>query len=167
MKTLLFSLLGTLLLYGTWTPFQLQADIYNFSEKLSKNDTLILIIDQSACISRSVDRSKITSDGNHIFIQTEIIDGNEGKKVLQKVVYETQKDSLSIEGLLKHMNGYGTNYRENSSPFITAIHDGDTVEYYALSLTKKLGNIDYYHSIMRRIYPHEKNYQPLEPPIAE
>lgn len=124
-------------------------------------------MDKSVCISRTVDRSVVTSKGNRIFIQTEISGDYLDKKVLHKTEYKTWQDSLNIEDFLINMDHYGTKARENSNPFITVIHKDDTVQYFSLSLTKKLADAQYYNSIMRRIYPNEKKYQPVKPPEVE
>jgi len=146
----------------TPSTFNLDKDLYHFSEKMDNGDTLIFNAMLGVCTSHCMERNLIFRINDSIIIQSVIEDiyPSGDSKTLPRVQYKFNvNDTLNFENLLTSLRQDTTNLRNNGHFIYQAIYKQDTIEFIPKNLILVLNKIRYYEIIKARIYPNEKLFQ--------
>ncbi len=147
--------------------FVLERDLYDFSNKLDNNDTMILLVDASVCAWVEIDSLVITKSNDKISIQPTIWYWSDEKEILKldKVQYSTSNDSLNLENLFKYLHKKGIQDEHNNPIVFTLFHKDDTLHFYSANLGDHLENLSYFQRIMGKLYPDAKHFEPERAPV--
>lgn len=154
---------------GLISSFDLEKDIYNFSEKMNNGDTLILKARLGVCTSNCHEHNLIYKINDKIYIQSVIEDidyGEDKSKILERTPYEYKRnDSLNFENLFSKQKNNRIKPKDNGDYTFVVINKTDTIVYRGENLIVTLGLIKHYSLIKERIYPNEKIFQPVRVPV--
>jgi len=148
------------------TSFNLQKDLFDFSDKLAAGDTLTLFADLSICDSWHTEKNIFYKASDKVLTKSwndgEFV--NEDEMELREVHYQyNPNDSLNFETLLKAFELSVKNAENQNSPRIKAIHLNDTIVLHSNDYLHSMRIADYYNKIKSRLYPDLSIYKPVEP----
>lgn len=155
--------------------FNLEKDLYRFTEKMENGDTIEVTADLSACMYAGGEKYTFTKQNDSIFLQTFSEESSFERKsqTLPKIFYDINpKDSLSFENYFKFLNKNDVPKREYSSALIT-INNRNTPHikyFYDSGLEDKFNKLDKLNLIRKKLYPKDTFFlveEPAPPPPPE
>jgi hypothetical protein len=143
--------------------FNLKKDITDFSNKMTKNDTIYVFADLSVDLTRVKYCNVITKTKDTVYISTKAMDktetGNDLEIDFGKTVYNyKENDSLNLEDLIYYMQKYTCSEKFLFFPTLQVIYKSDTISYESNGILEKLKFTLYYVSIIQRLYPNKEKY---------
>lgn len=85
--------------------FDLEKDLYEFSEKMENGDTLEVNVDHSACMFAAYERYNFVKENDTLYLEThsEISSFEKQQQTLPRIIYPFKRNnSLSFENYFKY-----------------------------------------------------------------
>jgi hypothetical protein len=149
--------------------FDLERDLYQFSDKMENGDTLEVKVNHSACLFLSHEIYTFVKQKDTVFLQTysEISSFEKREQTLPKKVYNIRnKSHLSFENYFKYLTKENKPETETKSPLVI-IHyknKAQSKSFYDDGLKDKFEKLDRFGLLRQEIYPHDSFFKAPEPP---
>ena len=152
--------------------FDLEKDLYQFSDKMENGDTIEVNMNYSACMYSAHEVFTFTKQNDTTFFQThsEINSFENRKQDLKKRIYNFQSlGQLSFENYFKYLKKDNKPKTDVNSPLVI-VHYKNRAQskvFYDDGLGDKFKKLDRFALIRKKIYPHDtffKSPEPLPPP---
>ncbi len=149
--------------------FDLEKDLYEFSEKMENGDTLEVNVDHSACMFAAYDRYNFVKENDTLYLEThsEISSFEKQQQTLPRIIYPFKRNnSLSFENYFKYLKNENRANRKYGSPLVTVYYPNKNQRQYFNDdgLDDKFKKLDKLLSIREKIYPNDKFFEFPEPP---
>jgi|WetSurMetagenome_2_1015567.scaffolds.fasta_scaffold01666_5 hypothetical protein len=148
--------------------FNLEKDIFNFSDSMRNGDTIFLNAKMGVCLSHCEEHNIIYKLNDSIFIQSKYVETSPRNyaKDIEKTLYKYNKsDTLNLEDLITSIRGNRTKRNYYIKYTYQVIYKRDTIEFFTYGLISTLKKMEYYNRIKERIYPNEELYKPVQVPV--
>ena len=164
---ILFLLIFTLLSCKRESKFNLEKDLYQFTEKMENGDTVEISADLSACMYTGKEKYTFTKQSDSLFIETFSEAGSFEKKsqILPKMFYPIKaKDSLSFENYFDYLKKNEVPVRQR--PLITIFYKNKYQSYIFSDsdLSDKFNKLGNLNLIRKKLYPKDDFFKVEEPP---
>lgn len=170
MKNKIFSL-TILLLFSCKheSRFDLEKDLYQFSQKMENGDTLEVKVDHSACMFAAFENYIFVKQNDTLFLEThsEISSFGKQQQTLSKIPYFINlNDSISFENFFKYLEKENKPQRDYDFPLITVHYSNKNQTKYFNddSLKDKFEKLDKLFLVREKLYPNDKFFEVPEPP---
>jgi hypothetical protein len=149
--------------------FDLEKDLYQFSQKMENGDTLKIKVDHSACMFAAFENYNFVKQNDTLFLEThsEISSFEKQQHTLSKVPYFINaNNSLSFENFFKYLEKENKPQRNNDSPLVTVHYSNKNQTKYFNDdgLRDKFEKLDKLFLIREKLYPNDKFFEVPEPP---
>lgn len=149
--------------------FNLEKDLYQFSDKMENGDTLEIKTDLSACAFFAYEVYTLTKRNDTLFLETysEINTFGKSSQVLPKSIYRvSSKSDFSFENFFKYLKKHNTPVREYSRPLVTINYKNkiQSHQFYDADLRDKFDKLDKFSEVRKNIYPKDSFFKGSEPP---
>jgi len=149
--------------------FDLEKDLYQFSEKMKNGDTLEVNINHSACMFAAFERYNFIKENDILYLETysEISSFEKQQQTLPKIIYLFKpNDSLSFENYFKYLKNENRAKREYSSSLVTVYYPNKNQRQYFNDdgLDDKFKKLNKLLLIRKKLYPNDKFFEFPEPP---
>ncbi|MGO4707540.1 hypothetical protein AB4Y90_00205 [Chryseobacterium sp. 2TAF14] len=149
--------------------FNLEKDLYQFSEKMENDDTLKIDINHSACMFAAFETYTFTKRHDTLFLETysEISSFEKRQQTLPKIIYDFKpNDSQSFENYFKYLKEENRPSRESRSPLVSVYYPNKNQRQYFNDdgLDDKFKKLDKLFLIRKKLYPRDKFFEIPEPP---
>lgn len=149
--------------------FDLNKDMYQFSERMENGDTIEVNINYSACMYSAYEVFTFTKQNDTTFLQThsEINSFENRKQNLPKKNYKPRiSGGLSFENYFEYLNKENRPKTDVNSPLVIAYYKNkaQTKAFYDNGLEDKLKKLDRFAVIRNKIYPDDTFFREPEPP---
>lgn len=142
--------------------FDLVRDIGNFSELMTKLDTIIVYSDLSICYGERYERDIITKKNDNVFIQVSVNDNFKGNVDYEKRMYKYDKsDSLNFETLYLKLQKHIIPKHRSSLSFKIIHNRKDTLNIFTYGLMDIINVSRYIAKIKNQLYFDKDYYTPL------
>lgn len=168
-RAIIFLALSTLLSCKHESKFNLEKDLYQFSEKMENGDTLEVDINHSACMFAAFETYLFLKQNDTLFLEThsEISSFEKQQQTLPKIVYPFKpNDSLSFESYFKYLKKENKANRKYSPSLVTVYYPNKNQTQYFNDdgLDDKFKKLDKLFLIREKLYPNDKFFEVPEPP---
>jgi hypothetical protein len=136
--------------------FNVQTDLSQFSEKMARSGTLLVLVDFSACTMRRYERILFTVEEGQVLVQTtvEITFDDVERWDFGKVAYHNQAGlENNLESLFLKLDKELLKKGNSPHPTFTFISRQDTIKYTASGLTEIFRYQHLYSQSMQSLYP--------------
>ena len=149
--------------------FDLEKDLYQFSEKMENGDTVEVNINYSACMYSAYEVFTFIKQNDTTFFQShsEINSFESIKQDLQKRVYKFQDLSeLSFENYFKYLEKENKPKTDTNSPLVIVYYKNraQSKAFYDDGLEDKFKKLDRFALVRKKIYPTDTFFKSPEPP---
>lgn len=113
--------------------FDLEKDLYQFSEKMENGDTLEVYVNLSACMFAASERYNFVKENDTLYLEThsEISSFEKQQQTLPKIIYPFKpKNSLSFENYFKYLKNENRAKREYGSSLVTVYYPNKNQRQY-------------------------------------
>lgn len=145
--------------------FNLEKDLYQFTEKMENGDTIEIVADLSACMFSGSEKYAFVKENDSIFLETFSESSFEQKsQTLPKMFYPIKaKDSLSFENYFKYLKRNDIVVRPR--PLINILYKNKHQSYVFSDsdLSDKFTKLDRLHLIRKKLYPKDNFFKVEEP----
>jgi hypothetical protein len=166
-----FTLLALSLLFSCQqeSQFDLEKDLYQFSEKMENGDTIEVNVNHSACLFLSHEIYTFSKQHDTVFLQThsEISSFEKKEQTLPKIVYNLKhKNKLPFETYFKYLNKENKPKAETNSPLVIVYYKNkaQSEAFYDDGLQDKFEKLDRFALLRNEIYPNDTFFNSPEPP---
>lgn len=149
--------------------FDLEKDLYQFSDKMENGDTIEVSVNHSACLFLSHELYTFIKQKDTVFLQTysEISSFEKREQTLPKIVYHvSNKNQLSFENYFKYLSKENKPKTETNSA-IVSIHYKNKAQaksFYSDDLRDNFEKLDRFGLLRKKIYPNDTFFKSPEPP---
>ncbi|WP_159473376.1 hypothetical protein [Chryseobacterium sp. 18068] len=170
MKKALFPLaLSILFSCNRESKFDVEKDLYQFSEKMENGDTLEVYVNLSACMFAASERYNFLKENDTLYLEThsEISSFEKKQQTLPKIIYPFKpNNSFSFENYFKYLKNENKAKRKYGSSLVTVYYPNkDQTQYFNDDgLGDKFTKLDKLSLIRKRLYPNDKFFETPEPP---
>ncbi|MDW9382206.1 hypothetical protein [Chryseobacterium sp. JV558] len=172
------NLLITILLLSLYScknesKFDLNKDLYHFSERMENGDTIKIKTDLSACMFFAFEVYTFTKQNDTLFLEkySEESSHDKSSQTLPKIIYKVKAgDPLSFENYLKFLNKEDKPYEKGDFPLVTVTYKNQSRKFYDDGLRDKFMKHDSLFTVRENIYPKDtffKHKAPPPPPIIK
>ncbi|WP_210148839.1 hypothetical protein [Chryseobacterium scophthalmum] len=149
--------------------FDLEKDLYQFSEKMENGDTLEVYVNLSACMYAASERYNFVKENDTLYLEThsEISSFEKQQQTLPKIIYPFKlNNSLSFENYFKYLKNENRAKREYGSSLVTVCYPNKNQRQYFNDdgLGDKFTKLDKLSLIRKKLYPNDKFFETPEPP---
>lgn len=167
-RAILFLMILTLLSCKKESKFNLEKDLYQFSEKMENGDTIEITANISACMFAGSEKYTIIKENDNLFIETFSEESSFERKsqTLPKMFFLTKaKDSLSFENYFKFLKKNEVPPKQNGSALITIFYKNKPQSYYFYDsdLGDKFNKLEQLSLIRKKLYPDDSFFKVAEP----
>jgi hypothetical protein len=171
-KTILLLALSILFSCNRESKFDVEKDLYQFSEKMENGDTLEVYVNLSACMFAASERYNFLKENDTLYLEThsEISSFEKQQQTLPRIIYHFKpNNSLSFENYFKYLKNKNRAKRECDSSLLTVYYPNKNQRQYFNDdgLGDKFTKLDKLSLIRKRLYPNDKFFEtpePLPPP---
>lgn len=168
-KATFFLALSILFSCNNESKFDLEKDLYQFSEKMENGDTLEVNVDYSACMYAAYERYNFVKENDTLYLEThsEISSFEKQQQTLPRIMYPFKpKNSLSFENYFKYLKDENRAKRKYGSSLVTAYYPNKNQTQYFNDdgLDDKFKKLDKFSLIRKKLYPNYKFFETPEPP---
>ncbi len=143
----------------------LKKDIWNFSNRMSDYDTIIVNADLCICTGERFEKDIITKRNDTVFVQVLIDDDIDGKVDYGKRIYKYDiNDTLNFENLYSSLQNHLIPNHQKSLIFQIIYNGVDTLNFYTYGLMDKLRVAGYLAQVKDKIYFDKDYYKPIPIP---
>lgn len=153
--------------------FDLNKDLYHFSERMENGDTVKIMTDLSACTFLAFETYTFTKQHDTLFLEkySEIASYGKTSQTLPKRIYKVKaSDPLSFENYLKFLNKEDKPHEKGDFPLVTVTYKKQSRKFYDDGLQDKFMKHDSLFAVKENIYPKDtffKQEAPPPPPIIK
>ncbi|WP_426276054.1 hypothetical protein ACN9MN_14575 [Chryseobacterium sp. S-02] len=149
--------------------FDIEKDLYRFSEKMEEGDTIVININYSACMYSAHEIFTFTKQKDITYIQThsEINSFEHKEQNLPKIIYKIRPSApLSFESYFKYLKRRNRPKKETRSPLVTiSLKNRPYSEaFYDDGLEDKFEKLDQFSLVRKNIYPVDRFFKSPEGP---
>ncbi|MGD1319229.1 hypothetical protein [Chryseobacterium sp. 2R14A] len=149
--------------------FDLEKDLYQFSEKMENGDTLEVYVNLSACMFAASERYNFVKENDTLYLEThsEISSFEKQQQTSPKIIYPFKpKNSLSFENYFKYLKNENRAKREYGSSLVTVYYPNKNQRQYFSDdgLGDKFTKLDKLSLIRKKLYPNDKFFETPKPP---
>lgn len=149
--------------------FDLEKDLYQFSEKMENGDTLEVYVNLSACMFAASERYNFVKENDTLYLEThsEISSFEKQQQTLPRIIYSFKPhNSLSFENYFKYLKNENRAKREYGSPLVTIYYPNKNQRQYFNDdgLDDKFKKLDKLSLIRKRLFPNDNFFETPEPP---
>lgn len=150
--------------------FDLEKDLYQFSDKMENGDTVEISVNHSACLFLSHELYTFIKQKDTVFLQTysEISSFEKREQTLPKIVYHvSNKNQLSFEYYFKYLSKENKPKTETNSPIVRIYYKNKAQlkSFYSDDLRDKFEKLDRFGLLRKKIYPNDTFFKSPEPPL--
>ncbi|KAA0126712.1 hypothetical protein FY557_16180 [Chryseobacterium sp. SN22] len=167
----LISLIIFLILFSCThkSSFDLERDLYQFSDKMENGDTLEVKVNHSACLFLSHELYTFVKHKDTVFLQTysEISSFEKREQTLPKIVYNIRnKNRPSFENYFKYLSKEDKPKTETNSPLVVIYYKNkaQSKSFYDDGLEDKFEKLDRFGLLRQKIYHEDTFFKSPEPP---
>lgn len=145
--------------------FDLNKDLYRFSEKMENGDTLKIMTDLSACMFFAFETYTFTKQNDTLFLEkySEVSSYEKRAQTLPKIVYKVKvSDPRSFENYFKFLNK--KDKPKDRFPLVSVTYKKQTREFYDDGLNDKFIKLDSLSLVKENIYPKDSFFHQKAPP---
>lgn len=140
--------------------FDLERDVYQFSDKMENGDTLEVKVNHSACLFLSHELYTFVKQKDTVFLQTysEISSFEKREQTLPKIVYQVRnKNQPSFENYFKYLAKENKPETETKSPLVVIYYKNkaQSKSFYDDGLKDKFEKLDRFGLLRQKIYPND------------
>ncbi|GAA5094610.1 hypothetical protein GCM10023210_26360 [Chryseobacterium ginsengisoli] len=149
--------------------FNLEKDLYQFSEKIENGDTIEINVDYSACMYFAHEVFTFVKQNDTLFLQTHSEINSFGKREqnLPKTFYNIPaSDQLSFENYFKYLKKENKPKEDFRSPLVVIYYKNrdQSKSFFDDGLQDKFKKLDKFALIREKIYPNDTFFKSPEPP---
>lgn len=149
--------------------FNLDKDLYQFSEKMENGDTLEVNVDHSACMFAAFETYTFVKQNETLFLEIHsgISSFERKQQTLPKTIYSIKpNDHLSFENYFKYLEKENKRNGERNSSFVTVNYKNkNQIKYFnTYGLGDKFTKLDKLFLVRKTLYPNDKFFETPEPP---
>ena len=169
-KAIFLLVLSILFSCNNESKFDLEKDLYQFSEKMENGDTLEVGINYSACMFAAFETYTFFKQNDTLFLEThsEISSFEKQQQTLPRIVYPFKPNNFfSFENYFKYLKEENRAKRKySSSSLVTVYHPNkNQIQYFNDDgLYDKFKKLDKLSLIRKKLYPYDKFFETPEPP---
>lgn len=144
--------------------FDLDKDLYQFSERMENGDTVKIKTNLSACTYFAFEEYTFTKQNDTLFVEKYSSEGSNRQQTLAKIVYNTKAyDPLSFENYFKYLKKTDTVDRNDDWALVSITYKNQRKRFYTSDLRDHLKKIDSLTPVRKKIYPNDTFLQMEEP----
>ncbi|NIF07030.1 hypothetical protein F3J23_16450 [Chryseobacterium sp. Tr-659] len=153
--------------------FDLNKDLYQFSEKMENGDTVKIMTDLSACMFFAFETYIFTKQNDTLFLEkySEMSSYKKRTQLLPKKIYKVKASNpLSFENYLKFLNKENKPHEKGDFPLLTVTYKKQNRKFYDDGLQDKFMKHDRLFIVKENIYPKDSFFKqdaPPPPPIIK
>ncbi|SIR29867.1 hypothetical protein [Chryseobacterium sp. RU33C] len=147
--------------------FDLNKDLYHFSERMENGDTVRIMTDLSACMFFASETYTFTKQHDTLFLEkySEITSYGKTTQTLPKIPYKVKaSDPLSFENYLKFLNKEDKPHEKGDFPLVTVTYKKQNRKFYDDGLQDKFMKHDSLFAVKENIYPKDPFFKQEAPP---
>jgi len=147
--------------------FDLNKDLYHFSERMENGDTIKIKTDLSACMFFAFEVYTFIKQNDTLFLEkySEESSHNKSSQTLPKIIYKIKAgDPLSFENYLKFLNKEDKPYEKGDFPLVTVTYKNQSRKFYDDGLRDKFMKHDSLFIVRENIYPKDTFFKQKAPP---
>lgn len=149
--------------------FNLEKDLYQFSEKMENGDTLEVYVNLSACMFAASEKYNFVKENDTLYLEThsKISSFEKQQQTSPRIIYPFKpNNSLSFENYFKYLKYENRAKREYGSSLVTVYYPNKNQKQYFndYGLDDKFKKLDKLSLIRKRLYPNDKFFETPEPP---
>lgn len=147
--------------------FDLNKDLYHFSEKMENGDTVKIMTDLSACMFFAFETYTFTKQNDTLFLEkySEAASYDKKTQTLPKRIYKVKaSDPLSFENYLKFLNKEDKPHEKGDFPLVTVTYKKQSRKFYDDGLRDKFMKHDSLFLVKENMYPKDTFFKQETPP---
>lgn len=143
--------------------FNLDKDLYQFSEKMENGDTVKIKTNLSACTYFAFEEYTFTKQNNTLFVE-KYSEVEDRKQTSSKIIYKIKSsDPSSFEKYFKYLSKENRFPHENQPPMVSIYYKGNLKNFYANGFADIFTKQDSLAVVRKRLYPNDTFLQIEEP----
>ena len=156
MRILTFSIILTLTLCSCHheSRFDLDKDLYQFSEKMENGDTLKIKTELSQCTFFAFEEYTFIKQNDSLYVEKHSEEGSGRKQTLPKTLYQIKADDpLSFENYFKYLRKSDTIEKKGNWPYVSITYKKQRKFFYKTDLRDSFEKVDSLKPVRKNIYP--------------
>lgn len=145
--------------------FDLNKDLYQFSEKMENGDTVKIKTNFPACTYFAFEEYTFTKQNDTLFVEKySREDPSDRQQKLAKMMYKIKADDpLSFENYFKYLKKTDTIDKNDDWALVSVTYKNQRKRFYASNLRDQFEKIDTLNPVRKKIYPNDTFLQMEEP----
>ncbi|MCQ9637075.1 hypothetical protein MP477_19190 [Chryseobacterium sp. WG23] len=147
--------------------FDLNRDLYQFSEKMENGDTMKVKTELSACTFFAFEVYIFIKQNDSLFLEkySQIDTGGKRTQTLPKIIYKMKaNDPLSFENYLKYLNKEDKPDHKSNFPLVSVHYKNQKRNFYDDGLRDKFIKLDRLLLVKENMYPTDTFFMQEAPP---
>ncbi|WP_160138865.1 hypothetical protein [Chryseobacterium sp. c4a] len=147
--------------------FDLDKDLYQFSEKMENGDTVTINTNLSACTFFAFETYTFIKQNDTLFLEkySQIDTGGKKTQTLPKIIYKIKaRDPLSFENYLKYLNKENRIEQNTNFPLVSVNYKNQKHNFYDDGLRDRFIKLDSLLRVKENIYPKDTFFHQEAPP---
>lgn len=166
---ILTSIILTSVLYSCHheSKFDLDKDLYQFSEKMENGDTLKIKTDLSQCTFFAFEEYTFIKQNDSLYVEKHSEEGSGRKQTLPQIPYNIKADDpLSFENYFRYLKKSDTIEEEDNWPYVSITYKKQRKFFYKTDLRDSFEKMDSLQPVRKNIYPKDTFLHPDPPPSS-
>lgn len=144
--------------------FDLDKDLYQFSEKMENGDTVKIKTNLSACTYFALEEYTFTKQNDTLFVEKYSSEGSDRQQTLPKMMYKIKAhDPSSFENYFKYLKKTDTVDKNDDRALVSITYKNQRKRFYTSDLRDLFEKIDSLAPVRKKIYPNDTFLQIEEP----
>lgn len=145
--------------------FDLDKDLYQFSEKMENGDTVKIKTNFLACTYFAFEEYTFTKQNDTLFVEKYSKESpSDRQQKLAKMMYKIKAhDPLSFENYFKYLKKTDTVDKNDDWALVSVTYKNQRKRFYASNLRDQFEKIDTLKPVRKKIYPNDTFLQMEEP----
>ncbi len=144
--------------------FDLDKDLYQFSEKMENGDTVKIKTNLSVCTYFALEEYTFTKQNDTLFVEKYSSEDSDRQQTLAKMMYKIKAhDPSSFENYFKYLKKTDTVDKNNDWALVSITYKNQRKRFYTNGLRDHFEKIDSLIPVRKKIYPNDTFLQMLEP----
>lgn len=144
--------------------FNLDKNLYQFSEKMENGDTLKIKTNLSQCTYFAFEEYTFIKQNDSLYVEKHSEEGSRRKQTLPKILYKIRADNpLSFENYFKYLKKSDTIEEKGNWPYVSITYKKQRKNFYKANLRDSFEKMDSLQPVRKNIYPKD-TFLHLDPP---
>lgn len=144
--------------------FDLNKDLYQFSEKMENGDTLKIKTDLSQCTFLAFEEYTFIKQNDSLYVEKYSEEGSGRKQTLPQILYKIEADDpLSFENYFKYLKKSDTIKEKSNWPYVSITYKKQQKFFYKTDLRDSFEKMDSLQPVRKNIYPKD-TFLHMDPP---